>query len=470
MPIKKYWTGKMLKFFMKSNPGFFICPGFRALFCLALLIGHTAAAQYKTVDKIAAVVGDKAILLSEIEGQYLNLEFQSADKQTVKCAIIEEMIIQKLLLNQAEKDSITVSDDQVDAELNKKIRYFINQMGSVEKLESFLGKPILQIKNDYRDKIRQQLVTEEMQRKIAGDVKVSPAEVKAYFQKIPADSIPLIESEIQIAQILIKPPVNQKERQRVRDELLGIRKKILDGRSFASMAAIYSEDPGSASKGGELGFINRGEMVPEFEAAAFSLKGKDISDIIETTYGFHIIQLIERRGETINVRHILLSPKPSTTDLDRARIKLDSISTLVRTGRIAFEEAALRYSDDLESKNNGGLLINPSTGSTWFPISQLDQSLFFTADKLKTGEISDPVLQRMGEKKEAYRIIKVVERLDAHLANIEKDYQRIQVAAENEKREKLIREWIGRKRKSFYVKIDDEFSNCNFRNDWSQVP
>lgn len=440
------------------------------LFLIVLLMPVHGFSQGQTIDKTVAVVGEKAILLSEIEGQFLNLEFSQQNKQEVKCAILEEMIVQKLLLNQAEKDSVTVSDEQVDSELNKKIRYFIAQMGSVEKLEAFLGKSILQIKNDYRDKIRQQLIIEEMQRKIAGDVKVSPSEVKAYFASIPEDSIPLIESEMQIAQILIKPPVNDRERTRVREELLSIKKRIEEGKSFASMAAIYSEDPGSAAKGGELGFINRGEMVPEFEAAAFALKGKEISDIVETSFGFHIIQLIERRGETINVRHILLSPKASSADLDKSRAKLDSISTLIRQGKLSFDEAAQQFSDDAESKHNGGVLINPASGSTWFTNSQLDQALFFIADKLKTGEISDPTVQRMGEKKEAYRIIRVVERTDAHTANLNQDYQRIQMAAEDAKRKKLIREWIARKRTSFYVKIDAQFKDCTFQNNWTGKP
>jgi len=444
---------------------------FRHWYILLFLIftGNQAIwAQPKTIDKIVAVVGDKAILLSEIEGQFLNLESQQTDKKELKCAILEQMIVQKLLLNQAEKDSVVVSDEQVDAELNKKIRYFIQQMGSVDKLEAFLGKSILQIKNDYREKIKHQLVIEEMQRKIAGDVRVSPSEVKSYFQQIPTDSVPLIESEIQIAQIQIKPPVNEAERKRVKDELSALRKKILDGKSFASMAAIYSEDPGSAARGGELGFINRGEMVPEFEAAAFALKGnKEISDIIETNFGFHIIQLIERRGETINVRHILMSPKPSVGDLEKGRLKLDSISTAIRMQKISFEDAAHRFSDDADSRQNGGLIINPATGSTWFPISQLDQNLFFIVDKLKTGEISEPSIQYMGEKKEAYRIIRVVSRSEAHAANLEQDYQRIQMAAENAKRERLIQEWISRKRKSFFVRIDPEFKDCTFKNDWN---
>jgi peptidyl-prolyl cis-trans isomerase SurA len=350
--------------------------------------------------------------------------------------------------------------------LNKKIRYFVSQMGSIEKLEQYLGKSITEIKDEFRDKIRDQLVIQQMQSKIAGDIKVTPSEVKAYYEQIPADSLPLIESEIQIAQILKKPPVNEQERQRVRKEIQEIRQKIIDGRSFNSMAAFYSEDVVSAAKGGELGFVNRGDLVPEFEATAFALKGKEISDVIETMYGFHIMQLIERRGESINVRHILISPKASSTDLDKARIKLDSIAQLIRLGKISFEEAALKYSDDADSKNNGGTLINAATGSTFFEISQMDQSLFFSIDKLKIGELSDPTVVRVGEKKEAYRILMVKARTEPHRANLKEDYQRIQSAAEAEKKEKIVADWINRKRSSFYVKIDSLFSECDFRHDW----
>jgi peptidyl-prolyl cis-trans isomerase SurA len=305
-----------------------------------------------------------------------------------------------------------------------------------------------------------------MQSKIAGDLKVTPAEVKAYFDNIPQDSLPLIESEIQVAQILKKPPVNEVERQRVKRDLIDIKRKIADGKSFASMAAFYSEDPGSAVKGGDLGFVGRGEMVPEFEAAAFALKGKEISDIIETMYGFHIIQLIERRGETINVRHILMSPKASASDLDKARIKLDSVAALIQAGSLTFEEAAAKYSDDVDTKFNGGLLVNPATGSTWFEVSQMDQNLFFVVDKQKVNEVSDPSLVRVGEKKESYRLVSLKARTNPHRANLKDDYQKIQQAAEAEKKDKQVRSWINRKRQSFYIKIDKEFSNCPFDNPW----
>lgn len=439
------------------------------LLCGLLAVNASfAAAQATTIDKIVAVVADKAILLSDVEGQTLQIELQTPLRDSLlRCRVLEEMIVQKMLLIQAEKDSVTVSEDQVETELNKKLRYFIAQMGSPQKLEDYLGKSIPEIKNDFRDRLREQLIVQQMQAKITSDVSVSPAGVKSYFERIPADSLPFIESEIQVAQIMIKPPVNDAERSRVRKELQEIKQKILDGRSFASMAAFYSEDPGSAAKGGELGYINRGDMVPEFEAAAFALKGREISDIVETTYGFHIIQLIDRRGETINVRHILLSPKVSPADLDKARTRLDSITQAIRLGHINFGEAAQKYSDDADTRNNGGLMINPATGSTWFEHSQIDQSLFFTVDRLKIGEISDPVPVRMGEKREAYRIVTVKGRTDAHVANLQQDYQRIRMAAENEKRERLINEWINRKRKSFYIRISPDFSTCPFQNSWN---
>ena len=232
------------------------------------------------------------------------------------------------------------------------------------------------------------------------------------------------------------------------------------------MAAFYSEDVGSAAKGGELGFVSRGDLVPEFEAAAFQLKGKEISPVIESMYGYHIVQLIERRGELINVRHILMAPKASPDDLEKARIKLDSLSQQIRLGTISFEDAAQRFSDDAESKNNGGIMVNSATGSTFFEISQLDQSLFFVVDKLKLGEISEPIVVRSGEKKEAYRIVMLRSRTEPHVANLEDDYQRILTAAENEKREEKVRDWIARKRKSFFVKINPDYSWCTFINDW----
>jgi peptidyl-prolyl cis-trans isomerase SurA len=437
---------------------------------LFLFLGWSSIfAQPVTIDKIAAVVGDKAILYSDIEAQALQAEQQTGIKDSsLRCSVLEDIILQKLMMNQAEKDSVTANDAMVDTELNKKIRYFVSQIGSVEKLEAYLGKSIVAIKEEFRERIREQLTIQQMQSKIAGDVKVSPSEVKAYFNRIPVDSIPFIQSEIQVSQILRKPPVNEAERLRVRKELADIRQKIIEGRSFASMAAFYSEDPVSAAKGGELGFVERGDLVPEFEAAAFALKGNEISEIVESVYGFHIIQLIERRGETINVKHILMSPKASPNDLEKARLKLDSIQQAIRLGKITFDEAAQKYSDDEDTKNNSGLLINPATGSTWWEVSQLDQSVFFAIDKLKIGEMSEPITLREGERKTAYRILMLKARTEPHRANLKDDYQKIQQAAEAEKKQMKVDEWIERKRSSFFIKIDPEFIGCDFQTKWIQ--
>ncbi|MFN4121886.1 MAG: peptidylprolyl isomerase [Flavobacteriales bacterium] len=434
---------------------------------IVLLMAGFLHAQPTLIDKVVAVVGDKPILFSDIENQYLQVVGKDKEDLDFKCELLEELLFQKLLFAQAEKDSVEVNDQQVDAELNKKIRYFVSQIGSVERLEAQLGKSLIELKDEFRDRIKEQLIVQTMQQKIAGDVNVSPAEVKAYYERIPKDSLPLIPSEVQVAHILKKPPINDKEKQRVREELQRIRKDIINGRSFASMAVIYSEDPGSATKGGELGFVNRGELMPEFEAAAFNLQGKEISDIVETVYGFHIIQLIERRGETINCRHILLTPKASSADLEKARVTLDSLYNEIEKGTITFEDAVLKFSDDAETKYNRGLLVNPMSGSTWFEIAQLDQQLFFVIDKMKAGDVSIPALVRVGEKKEAYRLIKLVNRTDPHRANLKDDYSRIQMAAEAEKRDKILGDWIKRKKKNYFIKIDPMFNFCNLEEEWS---
>ncbi|MCB0819551.1 MAG: peptidylprolyl isomerase [Bacteroidetes bacterium] len=448
--------------FIKIKSRFLIA----GLLCISASPGWS---QPVTVDKIVAVVGDKPILLSDIEAQAYQIESQSGVKDPdLRCRILEETVIQKLLMNQAEKDSVTVGDDLVDNELNKKIRFFVSQIGSVEQLEAYLGKSITEIKEEFRERIREQLTVQQMQSKIAGEVKVSPSEVKAFFNTIPADSVPFIESEVKVAQLLSKPSISLAEKDRVRAELAEIKQKILSGKSFASMAAFYSQDAVSAAKGGELGFVNRGDLVPEFEAAAFALKGTEISDIVETMYGFHIIQLIERRGEMINVRHILLSPKASPEELEKCRLRLDSIQQAIRLGEISFDEAAAKFSDDDDTKNNGGLLINPASGSNSWEVSQLDQSVFFAIDKLKVGEMSDPVPLREGEKKTAYRVLMLKERTEPHKANLKDDYQRILQAAEAAKREKLVNEWIHRKRQGFFINIDPLYDNCVFENDWKQ--
>ena len=437
-------------------------------FFLLNLIILSAQAQTQLIDKIVAQVGDKIVLLSDVEAQRQQMLSQGMEEDDdLKCSVLQELIFQKMMLTQAETDSINVTEPQVEQELNKKVKYFVQQIGSVEKLENYLGKTINQIKEEYREKIKEQMLVQQIQQKIAGEVKVSPGEVVAFFNNLPKDSLPMIASEVQVAQLLRKPEVNVGEKIKVRKEIERIRKEIIEGRSFASMAVIYSQDPGSATKGGELGFVGRGDLVPEFEAAAFNLKGKEISDVIETVFGYHIMQLIERRGENINVRHVLLTPKASSSDLELAAMKCDSIYKSILAGRITFEKAVEEYSDDKETKYNGGLITNPASGGTYWELSQLDQQIFFVIDKLTIGDVSEPNAVRVGDKKEAYRILKLVSRTEPHFADITTDYSKIQQAAESEKRQQLLFDWVKKKRKQFYIRLDPVFDACDFAQQWN---
>jgi peptidyl-prolyl cis-trans isomerase SurA len=307
---------------------------------------------------------------------------------------------------------------------------------------------------------------EEIQSKITADIKVSPSEVKDYFNRIPKDSLPMINTEYQIGQIVKKPPVSFDELAASYEKIKTLRERILKGEKFSTLAILYSEDPGSAAKGGELGMFGRGTMYPEFEGAAFNLKEPgEISDIIKTEAGYHILQLIERRGDYINVRHILIQPKVSPEDLDKARMKLDSVRVLIKNHSLTFDEAALKFSDD-PSKINGGLLINPVTNTTRFEADQLEPSLFFVIDNLEVGDVSQPVKFLTDEGKEAYRLLYLKVRSEPHRLNLKDDYNKIQTMALQEKQNKAIQEWVREKIKTTYIKINDKYKNCEFQNKW----
>lgn len=440
-----------------------------ALLLVFLIPAKTQAQQPKVVDEVVAVVGSKMILLSDIENQYLQFRLQGGAQggRLMRCQILENLLFQKLLINQAILDSVIVTDAQVDSEMDRKLRYFINQIGSKEKLEDYYDKSIVEIKEEFRGLIRDQLIVETMQANITADLKITPSEVKEYYRSIPKDSLPFINTEVEIGHIVKKPPISTEEKARVRKKLKELRDRIINGESFTALAALYSEDPGSASKGGELGFYGRGELYPEFEAAAFALKKGEVSEIVESEAGFHIIQLIERRGEMINARHILLMPKVSQEDLAKAKKDLENVAALIRMDSLTFEEAALKHSDD-PSKNNGGLLVNPMTGTIKFETDQLDPGVFFAIDKLNVGEISDPVVMRTEEGTQAYRILYLRSRTEPHRANLNEDYSKIQNWALEDKRSKTIQEWINRKSKNTYVKISESYSDCEFSYDWTK--
>lgn len=419
------------------------------------------------IDGVAAIVGGNVILKSDIEAQYLQFRSQGSISGTapkVKCQIMEQMLYQKLLLHQAQVDSISVTDAQVESEMDRRMRYFISQAGSPERLEEHFGKSLMEIKNDMREVIKEQMLTEQEQQKITKDVNVTPSEVKSVFRKIPKDSIPLINSEYEIGIIVKQPAIGETEKATAREKLKGFKDRIAKGDDFSTLAVLYSEDPGSSKQGGELGMFKRGEMRPEFEAAAFKLKPGEVSDIVETEDGFHLIQSIERRGEYINVRHILVQPKVSLADLNRAKTLLDSVAGLINSKKVTFDVAVLKYSDD-PGKNSGGWMINQATGNARFEASQIDAKIFFIVDKLKPGDISAPVLTS-DRGKQDYRLYYLKSRTNPHKANLDDDYARIQQLALERKKQEAMDTWVDQKLASTYVAIMEEYRGCAFQRKW----
>ncbi len=424
--------------------------------------------EEQIIDQVVAVVGKNIVLESDIQNQYLNYRMQGGIKggaKDIRCQILEEQLFQKLMVAQAEVDSIEVNEAQVEGELERRLQMFVTQFGTQEKMEKYYGKTIPEIKNELHDIIKEQMIAQQVQSGIVANVTVTPSEIKSFFRSIPSDSIPQIPTEYQIAQIVKKPPISIEEKIRVKEQLLELRSRILKGESFSTMAILYSEDPGSAKKGGELGFYGRGQLYPEFEAIAFKLSEGEISNIVDTEAGYHIIQMIERKGDYINVRHILLSPKVSPGDLLKARNELDSIAILIRADSISFKAAVTKFSE-ANNKNSGGLLVNPYSGSTIFEAEQLDAQISFVIEKMKVGEISNPVPLKTEEKEDAYQIVLLKKKSVPHKANLKQDYSKIMMWAENDKKQKVIDEWINDKAKETYVKIIDQYKDCIYTHDW----
>jgi peptidyl-prolyl cis-trans isomerase SurA len=450
-----------------------ILAAFRKLFlisvlCLSMSSLNPATAQV-VVDQVMAVVGSKIILHSDIEKQYVQYQAQGAEaSEETKCMIFDQLLLQKLMANQAEIDSITVTENQVEGELDRRMRFYIKQIGSEEKLEEYFHTTIRELKSELRDMIKEQLLVQSMQSTITKDVVATPSNVREFFESIHPDSVPYIDAEMEVAHIVKKPPVSPEERKAVRKKLEEYRNKIIAGEDFAVYAALYSQDISTAKKGGELGLFERGTMVPEFEAAAFNLKAGEVSPIIETKFGFHILQLIERRADQINVRHILLQPQTVDKDMYKAYNFLDSLRNQIEAGTISFDEAAQKFSDDDETKNNGGLLINPETGTSKLSPDKMDRLLFFQVDTMALNKVSMPLGMATGDGKQAYRLVMVKSKNPPHKANLKDDYQRIQEVALETKQNKMLLEWVKTKRESTYIHFNESFDGCDILKQWVQ--
>jgi peptidyl-prolyl cis-trans isomerase SurA len=435
-----------------------------------VLCSGVISAQEKVIDKIVAVVGTNPILKSELEAQYQQmLAQQEAVNENTRCKLLEDLLFQKLLLAQAQKDSLEVTDAQVEQELDRRMRYYLGQFGSEEKFKDFYGKSSEDYKAELKDNVRDILLAQQMQGKITNDITVTPNEIRAYYNNIPKDSIPLISAEVEVGQIVKKPGITPEAKKASREFIEGLRQRILKGESFATLAALYSKDPGSASKGGLYESVQRGAFVPEWDAWAFRLKPGELSEVFETVYGYFIIQLVERRGEEVEARSLLYFADIDPTDLLAAKLSLDTVYTKLGADTVSFAEAAARYSEDDETKHNGGLIVNPFTGSTLFAmeeIGQYDQNVAFAIDKLKISEYTKPTPYVTHEGKQAYRILYLKKRTEPHMANLTDDYQKIQAAALSRKQDEAVQTWIKKKLADNFVRIADDYKSCTFSNKW----
>lgn len=443
-------------------------PRLLSLFILGLFVSSAARSQSNVIDEVIAVVGDNPILRSDVEYQYQQAMMQGVSfTGDLKCHIFEQLLLQNLLLEQTKVDSVEVSENMVIMQVDRQINEFINRAGSREKLEEWLNKPLHQIKREQRVMVRNQMLTQQMQSKIAENIRVTPAEIRAFYRRTPQDSLPMVPAQFEVQQITLFPKIELEDTETVKARLREYQRQVADGRDFATLAVLYSEDPMSAARGGELGFMARAELVPEFAQVAFNLQEPGrVSKIVETEFGFHIIQLIERQGDRINVRHILLRPKPRPAAIVEAQQRADSIATIIRNGDMSFEEAAIRFSMDKDTRINGGLMVNPMNQSTKFEIQHIAPTINRQIENMEVGDVSNAFMmkdERLG--KDYFALVKLRSRNEPHRANIRDDYQLLQTLLENQKREETFHQWIIKKQQETYISISPNWVNCRFEFD-----
>ena len=423
------------------------------------------------VDKIVAQIGNQIILMSDVESQKQQAIQSGLDPLKINaCEILEQLMANELLLDQALLDSISVSDEQVDAEMENRLRLLEEKFGSREKLETFYGETTSKIKDKFRIQIRNKILTQEMERKLVQNISITPKDVSTFFKSIPKDSIPFINMKLSFQQIVYYPKITKDDKKRAYDILSEVRTAIVDnGKSFETQARINSDDPGSASKGGKIE-ASAGMMVPQFESTVFQLKVGEISEIIESPYGYHIIKLISRKGQDYTCLHILKIPEYSPEAIDDASNRMDTCHQLLKENKITWNDAVLRFSNDESTKQNQGIITNPITGDqTWDmeDLNQVDQQIYVLTEMMEKGDYTKPNLYiDIYERKQGFRIVRLSERYPPHIANLQDDYSLIKRATENDKKQKIIQNWIKSKIGNAYIRIDDEYKSCNFSNNW----
>ncbi|MDA7804651.1 peptidylprolyl isomerase [Schleiferiaceae bacterium] len=433
-----------------------------------VLLSVLVSAQPQTVDGVAAIVGGDVILKSDIDEQYDVFNRQNFGKPVSYCEVFEELLFQKLLIHHAAIDSISIGEEEVEANMDRRIQQLIMQMGDQKKLEDFYEKSVVEIKEDMRTLIKEQLTAQRMQMTVVEGIEVTPSEVREYYENLPADSIPLISAEVELSQIVKFPELSDEAEQEVIAKLKELKERIENGTSFSSMAILYSEDPGSNKKGGEYQGIQRGVFVKEFEAVAFNLRKGEISDPFKTEFGYHIVQLLEKRGEELDLRHILIKPKLTQENLQEAKNFLDSVSVAIANGEMTFEEASRRFSDDEQTRFNGGQMSNFQSGNNKFEVSQLDRGLFALISTLENDEISEASFYRTEDQREAFRIVRLDANYEPHKANLDLDFTRIKGFALQQKQAKTVEDWKNEKLADTFVKINEGYYDCaDELNSWN---
>lgn len=438
---------------------------------LAILVATQLVAQREVIDKVIANVGSEYVLLSELEEQIALISERQGGKlpPDVRCLMLDNLLTQKLLVNQAKIDSVEVSEEEVEAQLSARIEQILDYMGGdVNQFEDYYGQSIGEVKESFREDLRSQLLSERMRGKVMEGITVTPSEVKAFFKKIPRDSLPYFNSEVEIGEIVLKPEINATERQKAIDKLKAIRTRIVDdGEKFEEMATKYSDDFASARIGGDLGWTKRGKFVAAFEAAAYKLEENEISDIVESEFGFHLIQLLGRRGNSIQTRHILVKPEITDADLDLAMSRLDTVRQLLMSDSLNFSKAVKKYGyKEVQSFNNDGKMVNAASGNSFFEVGDLEPSIYFTIDTMQVGEYSKPFSFTDPRGETFYRLVQLQSRTTPHVASLEKDYAKIQTAAIEQKKSSQTAKWVEEKVLSTYIRIDQSYLGCPGIDKW----
>lgn len=443
----------------------------KSLNCLLffLMLSQLACAQKQIIDKVVATVGGELVLLSEMEEQYSLMEARNGSlPEGTRCAILDQLLATKLLINQAKLDSILVTDEEVEVQLNARIDRILDYMaGNIQQFEDYYGQSISEVKDQFREDLKNQLLSERMRSQIMSEVSVTPSEVKQFFAAIPQDSLPFFSSEVEIGEIVYKPEISQAEKDQSIEILTEVRNRIVDGgEDFAQLAIEFSDD-GSRNTGGDLGWAKRGKYVQEFEAAAYKLDKDEISPIVESEFGFHIIQMQERRGNSIRVRHILIKPDILDGDLEKAKEHLDSVKNIIVKDTLSFSFAVKKFSNEnFQSYNNDGRLVNPLTGNTFFEIGDLDPDIYFTIDTMKVGSISEPVEFTGPDGETYYRLVQLQSRSEPHKANLALDYSKIQKATIEAKNSDFINGWIEDKVNATFIDVDTRYKTCPILQKW----